>query len=263
MEPVFEYEDLRIVPSSLPSHVQLIALNDQLLVYKGMGDSYGNQNDFELQLKQYARLKGCKNVSEFKGLVRCDGLVVGFLVTYIEGDNLWNLLRSGRVRGEDELLSITQQIVEVAVGLEKHNFYHQDLKLANIVRRESDSAIFFIDFGAGVTEGMCDPDREWEIMMDGPNVVDAMYILGMTIWWLWNSDHEDTRNVDFDRTKNRFARSIIADCIQRRCETIGDLYCRHYLRSNEAEMAMTHAIGNEEKRIESNHLKVSQIEVVL
>jgi hypothetical protein len=56
-----------------------------------------------------------------------------------------------------------------------------------------------------------------------------MYILGMTVWWLWNIDYKGSwAVVEFERTKNDFVRGIIEDCIEGRCESIKELYGRHY-----------------------------------
>lgn len=75
----------------------------------------------------------------------------GLFIPYIEGDNLWNVAGSATLR--PELLKITYRIVKIAARLERTGVYHEDLKCQNIIRRDSDGTIFFIDFGGGITEG--------------------------------------------------------------------------------------------------------------
>jgi hypothetical protein len=231
LRPIIEYEDLREVPTphvEFPSHLRLVRVGGHLVMFKSMGER-GEQCEFEAELKRYGTLKGCKQVSQFKGLVRKDGLFVGFLVTYIGGENLRTLLSIGRIKAESELLAITRQIIQVSVALEERQIFHQDLKLENIIRREADRAIYFIDFGEGLTPGMFNRARHGDIMVNGANAVDAMYILGMTLWWLWNIDYKGSwAAVEFERTRNDFVRGIIEDCIEGRCESIKELYNRHY-----------------------------------
>jgi serine/threonine protein kinase len=234
LEPVVDWEDLKHLDSPhhrFPSHLRLVSFRGKLLAFKFM-DRDREQCEFEAELRRYPMLKDCDDVPKFEGLVRKDGKLVGFLMTYIEGDNLYNLLKSGDVKGEPELLRITRRIVEIAAALEERDFYHQDLKLTNIVLRLSDRAIFFIDFGAGVTQGMFKPQREDMILSEGPEAEDALYTLGMTLWWLWNIDYQgDPLRPDFSRTKNPVGRDIIKDCIEGcelSCDSIKALLTRHY-----------------------------------
>jgi len=217
-------------------------------------DKNSHQYDFEAELGRYPLLKGFNHVPEFRVLVRQDGNLVGFLITYIEGDNLYNLLESCVVQREDELLRITRGIIEIAVALEERNLYHQDLKLQNIMIRQSDGALLFIDFGAGITRGMVNPEREKKILFDGPEAVDALYTLGMTLWWLWNFDYRESWiTVDFARTKNQLVRIIIDDCIQGRYGSVNELYSRHYTVSNgEAMVGALPQIMNAEARSEAS-----------
>jgi hypothetical protein len=60
----------------------MVKVGSHLLMYKSMG-KHGQQCEFEAELKRYGMLKGCKQVSQFRGLVRKNGLFVGFLMTYI------------------------------------------------------------------------------------------------------------------------------------------------------------------------------------
>lgn len=50
-------------------------------------------------------------------------------------------------------MKVTYRIIEIAAGLEKVGYYDEDLKCQNIIRRRSDGALFFIDFGGGLTDG--------------------------------------------------------------------------------------------------------------
>ena len=265
LEPVVNCEDVQPrhpQPESFPSNLRLVTVDDQVLVYKFM-DENSHQYEFEAELRRYPLLKGFNHVPEFRGLVRRDGNLVRFLITYIEGDNLYNLLGSRTAWSEDELLRITRGIVEIAGALEERNFYHQDLNLQNTMMRLSDRALFFIDFGVGITRGMFNPEREKKIMFEGPEAVDALYILGMTLWWLWNIDYKESwMTVEFARTKNPFVRVIIDDCILGHCESINELHSRHYTASSgKAVICSVPQILNGERMLETSEVQTAALKL--
>jgi hypothetical protein len=56
----------------------------------------------------------------------------------------------------------------------------------------------------------------------------------MTLWWLWNIDYKGSwAAVEFKQTRINFVRGIIEDYIEGRCETLKQLYNRHYGKRNE------------------------------
>ena len=226
VNPVIKYEDLVPRPDSrLAANVQVVTFENQLFVHKFMSEE-SEQCEFEAEVERYQMLKGCEGVPEFRGVVRRQGLLQGFLISYIEGDNLWTITRE-MIKGDPELLDITRRIIEVAVKLEQRGIYHQDLKCQNIVRRRSDGDIYFIDFGAGTTEGMYPTEHGAKIRRDGANAADAMYILGMTLRQLWTSAHPK-EDVQLDCVRNQSVCMIIEDCIKRRFQTIETLCGEHY-----------------------------------
>ena len=118
------------------------------------------------------------------------------------------------------LLDITFKIIRLAADLERHKFYHEDLKCTNIIRRHADGEIFFIDLGGGLTRGMYREERESVIRYgDGPDATDALFTLGRTLWELWTAD-SPWKDVPLDLIKDETVRSIIMDCEQGNVESI-------------------------------------------
>lgn len=69
------------------------------------------------------------------------------LISFIDGENL----EKTAIASETDRLAVTDQIISIAVSLEKVGYYHSDLQCRNIIRRQSDGAIYFIEFGGGIT----------------------------------------------------------------------------------------------------------------
>src|SRR5436190_408726 len=87
VNPVIKYEDLVPRPDSrLASNIQVVTFENQLFVHKFMSEE-SEQCEFEAEVERYQMLKGCEGVPEFRGVVRRQGLLQGFLISYIEGDN--------------------------------------------------------------------------------------------------------------------------------------------------------------------------------
>lgn len=71
---------------------------------------------------------------------------------FIEGRNLSEeltqaSLNPGRL-SEDEVISLLQEILEILDFVHQQNVIHRDVNPQNIIRRDSDSKLFLIDFGA-------------------------------------------------------------------------------------------------------------------
>ncbi|MEG4961983.1 MULTISPECIES: serine/threonine-protein kinase [unclassified Microcoleus] len=67
---------------------------------------------------------------------------------FIEGDVLSNELIRGTQKGENEVISLLQDILEVLAFVHGQGVIHRDIKPANFIRRQSDGKIVLIDFGA-------------------------------------------------------------------------------------------------------------------
>lgn len=67
---------------------------------------------------------------------------------FIEGDVLSNELIRGTQKGEDQVISLLQDILEVLAFVHGQGVIHRDIKPANLIRRQSDGKIVLIDFGA-------------------------------------------------------------------------------------------------------------------
>jgi hypothetical protein len=230
VSPVLNYEELSFHSSGkLALNVQIVTFDGELYAYKFMTKD-SSQHEFEVEVERYQLLKGTQGVPVFKGVVQRDGILQGFLVSYIDGKDLWTIVTQKAKIGEEVLLDITRRIIEVGIELETREFYHQDLKCQNIVRRERHGEIFFIDFGPGMTEGMYRQQRGTVIRRNKANAEDGMYILGKTLWQLWCSD-VPTDEDQLERVVCVPARRIISDCLMARFETMSKLYSEHYLRN--------------------------------
>jgi hypothetical protein len=216
----------------LGSNVELVTYEGKLHVYKFMTRDIPQQR-FEVEVQRYHSLEGVQGIPEFKGLVQSGGVLQGFLISYIEGVDLWRFITETGEIGDGALLDIARRIIELCAELERREFYHQDLKCPNIVRRKCNGEIFFIDFGPGLSGGMYREERGADIRRGKITAEGGVYILGKTLWQLWCRDLPTEEN-QLERVECVPARRIISDCLTARFNTIGNLYSEHYLRSPSA-----------------------------
>ncbi|MDB9373838.1 bifunctional serine/threonine-protein kinase/ABC transporter substrate-binding protein [Nodularia sphaerocarpa] len=79
---------------------------------------------------------------------------------YIEGENLFQILKKKRKFSEDEVIHILKEILKILTYIHKYKpnlgAIHRDIKPANIMRCQSDEQLYLIDFGAvkQVIEGL-------------------------------------------------------------------------------------------------------------
>ncbi|MBW4645711.1 MAG: tetratricopeptide repeat protein [Goleter apudmare HA4340-LM2] len=67
---------------------------------------------------------------------------------FISGNALTEEVLSGTPLMEDQVISLLTEILEILVYVHSNQVIHQDIKPANIIRRESDNKLVLIDFGA-------------------------------------------------------------------------------------------------------------------
>lgn len=206
----------------LKYNVTLVSFQGDKFVYKFMTQK-GYQNTFETEAINYKKLilVGAAGVPVLRAVVRKAGLIQGLLVSYIEGSDLRSAVQNGDIQDE-LLLNITYRIIKLAADLERIQFYHEDLKCSNIVRRDADGELYFIDFGGGFTEGMYREERLNHIWFKGLDASDALFMLGRTIWELWvaESPSSGADGAPLDRVRNEAARNIIRDCEEGNMESI-------------------------------------------
>ena len=64
------------------------------------------QHDFEAEVKRYQILKGCEGIPAFRGVVRREGFLHGFLISYnIDGCSLWTLVIQKMISSETPILA--------------------------------------------------------------------------------------------------------------------------------------------------------------
>ncbi|MBR8837671.1 MAG: serine/threonine protein kinase [Stigonema ocellatum SAG 48.90 = DSM 106950] len=67
---------------------------------------------------------------------------------FVDGSSLAHEIASDRQRlGENAVIKLLQEILEVLVFVHKHNVIHRDIKPQNLMRRRQDGKIILIDFG--------------------------------------------------------------------------------------------------------------------
>ncbi|HEY9617830.1 MAG TPA: CHASE2 domain-containing protein [Microcoleaceae cyanobacterium] len=72
-----------------------------------------------------------------------------FLVQeYVEGRSLSEELANKRKLPESEVITLVRDVLEVLEFVHRHNVIHRDIKPGNLMRRQRDSRIVLIDFGA-------------------------------------------------------------------------------------------------------------------
>jgi CHASE2 domain-containing sensor protein/predicted Ser/Thr protein kinase len=67
---------------------------------------------------------------------------------FIQGICLQEELSVGNCLEEAEVIKLLKEVLEVLIFVHAHNVIHRDLKPSNLIRREADSKIVLIDFGA-------------------------------------------------------------------------------------------------------------------
>ncbi|HEU0048970.1 MAG TPA: hypothetical protein VFQ43_15365 [Nitrososphaera sp.] len=200
-------------------NVKVVSFRGQQFVHKFITPGR-YQNSFEMEVENYKKLAGAPGVPHLTAVVRKEGLVQGLLMSYIDGIDLWSAVYDDAgMQDEQLLLDITFKLIRLAADLERRNFYHEDLKCTNIMRRHADGQLFFIDLGGGLTEGMYRHDRESVLYSQGPDATDALFTLGRTIWELWAAD-SPRKGAPLDRVRNGTVRDIIRDCENGSVESI-------------------------------------------
>jgi len=173
-----EFDALTVI-SSIARGVSLVEFDGHKYAYKFITQQ-DSQVMFEREFQSYLQIANCEGVPKLIAVVRRDGRIRGFLLTYIEGGNL-----AEEEPPRDALPDITKQIIEITAGLEASGFYHTDLKGLNILRRAVDGRIFIIDFAGSGTEGWYKEGTLHKMWNNGATPKEAIYILGKTIWELW------------------------------------------------------------------------------
>ena len=229
-------DDDLIDVEQLTHNVKIVIFRQQQFVHKFI--THGRfQDSFETEIENYKKLTDVPGIPQLTAIVRKKGLVQGLFISYIEGIDLWHMVYNTGMRDERLLFDITFKIIRLAADLERRKFYHEDLKCSNIVRRNADGELFFIDLGGGLTDGMYRQGRELVIFSQGPDVVDALFTLGRTIWELWTADRP-WKGVSLDRVINGMIRDIIKDCEEKGVESIVKLsekygYYEDIIRNND------------------------------
>ena len=178
-----------------------------------------SQSSFEKEFDHYVKYQRCQGLPSLAAVVKREGMIRGLLLSYIDGENLG----AAAIKSESLLLDITYRIIAIAAGLEEVGCYHYDLKCANIIRRRSDGAIYFIDFGPGATEGFFPEEAEDDIFFGRPNPPAGIYILGKTLWQLW-TDAAGIPGKELPDSIPEPAHSIIYDCcVGRKFNSIAEL----------------------------------------
>lgn len=115
----------------------------------------GTQNNAETVEKLKARfLKEAKNIAklEHPGIVKIHDVfeennTAYYVMDYIEGQNLNEMVKKGGALAESKALEYTQKIGAALEYIHSRNMTHFDVKPANIMVRRSDDTPILIDFG--------------------------------------------------------------------------------------------------------------------
>jgi serine/threonine protein kinase len=219
-----DHENLTIV-RRIKSNVVVALFQGEHYIYKFMTTTTC-QSSFEIEAQTYQNLAGAPGIPTLRAVVRRGGVIQGLLISYIEGIDLWSLVKDIGLR-DSELLDITYKIIRLAAGLEQRNFYHEDLKCSNIVRRQADGELFFVDLAGGLTSGMYREDRISHILFIGFDASDALFNLGRTLWELCAGE-SPVQGAPLDRIRIDMIRHIIRNCVEGSIENIGELYIKYY-----------------------------------
>jgi serine/threonine protein kinase len=204
----------------LKKNVAIVQFQNERFVYKFM-DTTCLQATFETEERNYRKLADVSGIPRLNAAVSKGEVVQGLLISYIDGDDLWSVAGDSAL-DDSELLNITYGIIQLAAVLEERQFYHQDLKCSNIVRRRRDGKLFFVDLAGGLTKDMYRHEREYHILCNGFDAADGLFSLGRTIWSLWTRSHPQT-TLSIDAIRHDTVRKIVTDCEEGRVDSIGAL----------------------------------------
>lgn len=73
------------------------------------------------------------------------------------------------------------------MDLEKRGYYLLDLKCSNLLL-DKNRRLYVIDLGVGFTQGMYRPEAEENIVQGKVNGREMLYMLGRTVWQLWDDE---------------------------------------------------------------------------
>lgn len=141
---------------------------------------------------------------------------------YIEGKNLKELLNSGKIFTDDEVVDILVQSIEILDVLHKNNIIHRDIKSSNIIL-DNRNKINFIDFnsisveqkrGGGTTVICSFGYTAPEAIYGGSNVKSDIYSLGVVLFELLTRLKPDEimlnmNEFDFTKIENIKLRKIV------------------------------------------------------
>ncbi len=66
---------------------------------------------------------------------------------FVPGNPLTEEILQGTPLNEDQVINLLSEVLEILVFVHSHEVIHQDIKPANMIRRESDNKLVLIDFG--------------------------------------------------------------------------------------------------------------------
>ena len=217
------YDELSCI-DMIKDNISVVIFQNVKYVHKFM-DRTSCQRSFETEVRRYQQLNGYDGVLELKAVVRRNDRVQGLLIPFIEGDELWNLVKGGQLT--HELLHVTDRIIEIARNLEKAGVYHEDLKCENIIRRKSDGLLFFVDFGGGITKGFYREEASDDLLDGKIHPREALYILGKTLLQLWTAKHPQLSDQLSADDIPVAVRSTIVNCIDGGVDTVDELFRKH------------------------------------
>jgi hypothetical protein len=203
--PCIEREQLR-TEKRLTNSVEIVLYNGTRYVHKYM-DYLSQPSSFESEIMHHHRVHGSPFVPTLINVVTHEGKNRGLLTEFIDGENLVDL--SSKF-DQSQLYVITALILEAIADLEMRGYYPQDLKCANIVRRDRDGSIFIVDLGDGFSEGM---HLREAVKVRSILAKHMLYTLGRTLWELWIDDvPPDEETKEAPDSFPSLIRSLVNDC---------------------------------------------------
>lgn len=97
---------------------------------------------------------------------------------YIQGHNLTEEFQPGKRWSEAETVQLLQELLEILAFVHREKKIHQDVKPANIMRRDGDGKLILIDFGAVKKAVNVDEKGETSIIIGTPAYMAPEHSLG-------------------------------------------------------------------------------------
>lgn len=185
--------------------VDVVEYEGRKYIHKYMTAS-STRYSFEVEIQNYSRTLDSPFVPKLHYIVTHREENRGFLIEFIHSSALDEAQLT-----VPERYSATKSLLEAVTDLEKRGYYPVDLKCSNLLL-DKNQKVYVIDLGVGFTPGMYRPEAEEHIMRGGINGREMLYMLGRTLWQLWDDEFSPELRVPAEGMLPQVIEKMVQDC---------------------------------------------------